>query len=83
MDMDAPDARYGYREFKHENALDPETLNLSMRTYLTHGSSCHGDDRGNSLASQFYGTVPEKSVYGLALGVFWRSGEGPVWRDLD
>lgn len=41
-----------------------------------------GDHRGNSLDSRYFGLVPEKSVYALALGVFWRSGEGPVWKDL-
>lgn len=41
-----------------------------------------GDHRGNSLDSRIFGVVPEKSVYALALGVYWRSGEGPVWKDL-
>lgn len=42
-----------------------------------------GDHRGNSLDSRIFGLAPEKSVYGRALGVFWRSGEGPVWRALN
>ena len=42
-----------------------------------------GDHRGNSLDSRVFGLVPENSVYARALGVYWRSGEGPVWKDLD
>lgn len=42
-----------------------------------------GDHRGNSLDSRMFGLVPEKSVYARALGVYWRTGEGPVWKDLD
>ena len=42
-----------------------------------------GDHRGNSLDSRMFGLVPENSVYARALGVYWRSGEGPVWKDLD
>jgi signal peptidase I len=42
-----------------------------------------GDHRGNSLDSRMFGLAPEKSVYARALGVFWRSGEGPVWRALN
>ena len=41
-----------------------------------------GDHRGNSLDSRMFGLVPEKSVYARAQGVFWRSSEGPVWKDL-
>ncbi len=41
-----------------------------------------GDHRGNSLDSRMFGLVPEDSVYARALGVYWRSGEGPVWKDL-
>jgi signal peptidase I len=41
-----------------------------------------GDHRGNSLDSRMFGLVPEQSVYARAQGVFWRSGEGPVWKDL-
>lgn len=41
-----------------------------------------GDHRGNSLDSRMFGLVPEPSVYARAQGVFWRSGEGPVWKDL-
>ena len=42
-----------------------------------------GDHRGNSLDSRMFGLAPEKSVYARALGVFWRTGEGPVWRSLN
>jgi signal peptidase I len=42
-----------------------------------------GDHRGNSLDSRMFGLAPEKSVYARAVGVFWRSGEGPIWRSLN
>lgn len=38
-----------------------------------------GDFRGNSRDSRVYGPIPESALYGRALGVFWRAGEGPVW----
>lgn len=41
-----------------------------------------GDHRGNSLDSRMFGLVREQSVYARAEGVFWRSGEGVVWKDL-
>ncbi|GHA86139.1 signal peptidase I [Cognatilysobacter bugurensis] len=41
-----------------------------------------GDHRGSSFDSRMFGLVPQTSVYARAQGVFWRSGEGPVWKDL-
>lgn len=41
-----------------------------------------GDHRGNSADGRFFGLVDAGTVYGRALAVFWRSGEGPVWRSL-
>ena len=41
-----------------------------------------GDHRGASRDSRWFGTVPVEALYGRAVGVFWRGGEGPTWRVL-
>lgn len=41
-----------------------------------------GDHRGNSADGRYFGLVDAGTVYGRALGVFWRSGHGPVWLSL-
>ncbi len=41
-----------------------------------------GDHRGASADGRYFGLVPEQAFYGRALGVYWRRGEGPVWKRL-
>jgi len=41
-----------------------------------------GDHRGNSRDGRYFGTVPVDSLYGRASAVFWRSQDGPVWKEL-
>lgn len=41
-----------------------------------------GDHRGRSFDGRFFGLVPAKAVYAKAIGVYWRSGEGLVWKEL-
>lgn len=41
-----------------------------------------GDHRGASFDGRFFGLVPAKSLYAKATAVYWRSGEGPVWKRL-
>ncbi len=41
-----------------------------------------GDHRGNSLDGRMYGLVPVDAFYARAVAVYWRSGEGPVWKSL-
>lgn len=41
-----------------------------------------GDNRGNSLDGRYFGLIDESDVYGKALGVYRRRGEGFVWRAL-
>ncbi|MGJ4804465.1 signal peptidase I [Luteimonas sp. SDU82] len=41
-----------------------------------------GDHRGASADGRYFGLVPEQAFYGKALGVYWRRGQGPVWRRL-
>ena len=42
-----------------------------------------GDHRGNSFDSRMFGLVRKQSVYARAEGVYWRSGAGVVWKDLN
>jgi signal peptidase I len=41
-----------------------------------------GDHRGNSADGRVFGLIDAGSVYARAVGVYWRTGEGPVWKRL-
>ena len=41
-----------------------------------------GDARGNSTDGRFFGLVPIDALYGRAVAVYYRRGEGFVWRRL-
>lgn len=41
-----------------------------------------GDARGNSLDGRFFGLVPAKELYGRAVAVYYRRGQGLGWRKL-
>ncbi|NIV17296.1 MAG: signal peptidase I [Woeseiaceae bacterium] len=41
-----------------------------------------GDHRGRSLDGRMFGLIDEKDVYGRALGVYYRRGDGFTWRRL-
>lgn len=41
-----------------------------------------GDFRGNSRDSRFFGLVREDQIYARAARVYYRSGEGFVWKGL-
>lgn len=41
-----------------------------------------GDHRGNSHDGRFFGLIEEQRVYGKALGIYRRRGEGLVWLPL-
>lgn len=41
-----------------------------------------GDHRGNSLDGRIFGLIEEGRVYGRALAVYYRSGDGFVWNGL-
>lgn len=41
-----------------------------------------GDHRGDSFDGRFFGLVDADTVYGKAVAVYWRRGEGPEWRRL-
>jgi signal peptidase I len=41
-----------------------------------------GDHRGNSLDGRIFGLIEEQSVYGRAVAVYFRNGDGFVWENL-
>lgn len=41
-----------------------------------------GDYRGNSIDSRYYGFIPVDELYGRATRVYYRRGEGLVWKPL-
>ena len=41
-----------------------------------------GDARGHRFDGRMFGLVPAEQVYARAVAVYWRRGEGPVWRAL-
>ena len=41
-----------------------------------------GDARGNSVDGRFFGLVPAGELYGRALAIYYRRGEGLAWRRL-
>lgn len=41
-----------------------------------------GDHRGNSVDGRFFGAVSESEIYGRAMGVYYRRGNGFGWREL-
>jgi signal peptidase I len=41
-----------------------------------------GDHRGNSLDGRFFGLIDERELFGRAVAIYYRSGEGFVWKPL-
>jgi signal peptidase I len=41
-----------------------------------------GDHRGDSFDGRYFGLMPASSLYARAVAVYWRSGEGLVWKRL-
>lgn len=41
-----------------------------------------GDHRGDSLDGRFFGLVDERELYGRAIAVYYRRGDGFTWKDL-
>ncbi len=41
-----------------------------------------GDARGNSIDGRFFGLVPAGELYGRAVAVYYRRGEGLAWDRL-
>jgi len=41
-----------------------------------------GDHRGNSLDARYWGLIDERELYGRAVAVYYRKGDGFVWKPL-
>ena len=41
-----------------------------------------GDHRGDSIDGRFFGFIDKKEIYGRAAGIYYRRGEGFLWRNL-
>ncbi len=41
-----------------------------------------GDHRGNSHDGRYFGLIDERELFGRAIGVFYRTGEGFLWKPL-
>ena len=41
-----------------------------------------GDHRGDSMDGRYFGLIEERDLYGRAVGIYYRRGEGFVWAPL-
>ena len=41
-----------------------------------------GDNRGNSRDSRTFGFIPEGAIYGHAVRLYYRRGDGFVWKPI-
>ena len=41
-----------------------------------------GDHRGNSLDARYWGVIDERELYGRAVAIYFRKGDGFVWKPL-
>ena len=41
-----------------------------------------GDHRGNSLDARYWGLIDERELYGRAVAVYYRKGDGFVWKRM-
>jgi len=61
---------------------EPEQILLIIALIPPHMLLAIGDHRGSSLDGRYFGLVDENDVYGKALGVYRRRGEGFIWKPL-
>lgn len=73
--------RFGDRE-AHLNLEDGGGPDLPAQRVPDGMVLAVGDHRGNSLDGRHWGFVPETELYGKAVGIFYRRGEGLTWQRL-
>ncbi len=78
---DAELERFGGRQAQL-NLRDGGGPNIDELT-IPHGMVLAlGDHRGNSRDGRYFGVIDERELFGRAVGVFYRHGEGFVWKPL-
>ena len=79
----AADTEHIGDHFAYLNLADGGGPNIEQLTIPDGMLLAVGDHRGNSLDGRYFGLIPERAVYGKALGVYYRGhGEGLVWKLL-
>ena len=68
------DLRSAFLNLEHGGGPDLYRLQIPQGMLLA-----MGDHRGRSMDGRFFGVVPESQVYGRALSVYHRKGEGFTW----
>lgn len=73
--------RYGERE-AHLNLRDGGGPDIGGLLVPENMVLVLGDHRGNSFDGRFFGLIAERELYGRAIGVYYRRGEGFQWWKL-
>lgn len=73
--------RYGDRE-AHLNLEDGGGSDLPLQRVPDGMVLALGDHRGNSLDGRHWGFVPESDLYGKAVRIYYRRGDGFTWQPL-
>ncbi len=81
-DIDANDIEHFGARDVHLNLRDGGGPDIAPATIPEGMALVLGDHRGNSADGRFFGLVPLQSLYGKALAVYYRSGEGFGWTRL-
>ena len=84
----------GDRQVEHFGDRDA-LLNLTFQPYLNEGGGPNfegvvppgmvlamGDHRGNSHDGRMFGFIDERELLGRAIAIYYRRGEGFVWKSL-
>jgi len=74
---EAFDGRLGQLNLEHGGGPDIHGLMLPEGSVLA-----LGDHRGNSRDGRFFGLIPERELYGRAVGIYYSRKEGFRWKAL-
>jgi len=80
--FDSP--RDGKRLIKRIVAVGGDDVVIQNGHLLINGKpmAIGGDHRGNSVDGRVFGLIDENEVYGRAIAVYYRRGDGFTWRNL-
>lgn len=81
IDEQSPVERFGQRiaRLNLRNGGGPDIAETTIPAGMV---LAVGDHRGSSLDGRFFGLVPEEEIYGRAIAVYYRRGEGMTWQAL-